>query len=173
MIREYAAILGVDLCFQGFEAELDGLPGKYAPPSGALLIALHQDEAAGCVALRDLGHGVCEMKRLFVRPQFRGLGLGRQLADAIIAKAGQLGYLLMRLDTLDRLSEAMRLYERLGFRKIPAYYDNPLAGAVYWELDLRRRQRGQQGAPPPLPPSPARPPEGERWRSEPRRREDI
>ena len=173
MIREYAAILGVDLCFQGFEAELDGLPGKYAPPSGALLIALHQDEAAGCVALRDLGHGVCEMKRLFVRPQFRGLGLGRQLADAIIAKAGQLVYLLMRLDTLDRLSEAMRLYERLGFRKIPAYYDNPLAGAVYWELDLRRRQRGQQGAPPPLPPSPARPPEGERWRSEPRRREDI
>jgi GNAT superfamily N-acetyltransferase len=148
MLREYAALLGVDLCFQSFEAELEGLPGKYAPPNGALLIALHQDEAAGCVALRDLGDGVCEMKRLFVRPQFRKFGLGRQLADTIIAKADQLGYLLMRLDTLDRLSEAMRLYERLGFRKIPAYYDNPLAGVVYWELDLGKRQRGQQSAPP-------------------------
>ncbi len=137
MFSEYADLLGVDLCFQGFQAELDTLPGKYAPPGGILLIAVHDGAPAGCVAVRDLEDHVCEMKRLFVRPEFRGFGLGRQLADAAIASARELGYSIMRLDTLDRLTEAMRMYERLGFRRIPAYYENPLPGVVYWELDLR------------------------------------
>lgn len=143
LFREYAVSLGVDLCFQGFEAELGGLPGKYAPPGGALLLAYHDGAPAGCVALRDLGRGVCEMKRLFVRPRFQGLGLGRQLAHAIIASSCELGYSMMRLDTLDTLTVAMRLYEQIGFRRIPAYYDNPLPGVVYWELDLEEKRSGQ------------------------------
>lgn len=137
MFREYADLLGVDLCFQGFQAELDALPGKYAPPGGTLLIAVHDGAPAGCVAVRDLEDRVCEMKRLFVRPEFRGFGLGRQLASAAITSSRELGYSIMRLDTLDRLTEAMRLYERLGFRRIPAYYENPLPGVVYWELHIR------------------------------------
>ena len=146
MFREYAELLGVDLCFQGFEAELRELPGKYAPPGGALLVAYHEGAGAGCVAMRDLGHGVCEMKRLFVRPRFRGLRLGKRLAEAIIMSARELGYSTMRLDTLGRLTEAMRLYDRLGFRRIPAYYENPLPGVVYWELDLGEGQSGKHGA---------------------------
>ena len=146
LFREYEAYLGVDLCFQCFEKELARLPGRYAPPGGTLLIGLTEGKVAGCVAIRALGESVCEMKRLFVRPEFRRMGLGRQLAQTAIDVACQLGYSLMRLDTLDRLTEAMRLYESLGFRRTEPYYRNPLPGAVYWELDSREK-RGNMGCP--------------------------
>jgi len=138
LFRQYEAFLNVDLCFQRFEEELASLPGKYAPPSGALLIGLDADRPVGCVALRKLETRACEMKRLFVKPEARGAGLGRQLAQEIIGVAQQLGYSLMRLDTLERLKEAMRLYETLGFRRTEPYYENPLPGVVYWELQLRQ-----------------------------------
>lgn len=142
LFREYEAFLDVDLCFQGFEEELAGLPGKYAAPSGGLLIALDGENAVGCVAVRRLEGGVCEMKRLFVRPEVRGKGLGRQLAQDIIAVAHDLGYTRMRLDTLDRLTEAMHLYESLGFRRTAPYYENPLPGVAYWELALTQEKAG-------------------------------
>lgn len=144
LFREYEAFLDVDLCFQSFEEELAGLPGKYAPPSGALLIGLTENRAIGCVGVRRLNDGVCEMKRLFVRPEARGTGVGRQLAKEIIAVARALGYELMRLDTLDRLTEAMRLYEALGFQRIQSYYANPLPGVVYWELQLKTMEPDHQ-----------------------------
>ncbi|NIO03850.1 MAG: GNAT family N-acetyltransferase [Proteobacteria bacterium] len=136
LFREYEDFLGVDLCFQGFEEELAGLPGKYAPPDGAILIATDGHEVAGCVALRKLEAKVCEMKRLFVRSQYKGQGLGRILAERIIDEASQLGYSFMWLDTFARLKEAMRLYESLGFKRRKAYYQNPLPGVVYLELEL-------------------------------------
>ena len=136
LFREYHALLGVDLGFQRFEAELVGLPGVYAAPGGCLLLGTNGDTALGCVALRPMGSRVCEMKRLYVRPEARGGGLGRQLAREIIQRARQLGYTHMRLDTLDRLTEAMGLYRNLGFRETAPYYDNPLPGVIYWELDL-------------------------------------
>jgi putative acetyltransferase len=159
LFREYEAFLSVDLCFQGFEEELAGLPGKYAPPSGALLIALTRETVAGCVALRALGDDVCEMKRLFVRPEYRSTGLGKRLAREVVDVARGLGYSLMRLDTLDRLTEAMRLYESLGFRKTEPYYENPLHGVVYWELDLKEERTGQPTSPPYSEPA-ARSPQG-------------
>jgi GNAT superfamily N-acetyltransferase len=136
LFREYAAFLDVDLCFQGFEEELAGLPGNYSHPDGDLLIGLDGVKIVGCVAVRRLGDGICEMKRLFVRPEARGTGLGRRLAQAIIEVARELGYAFMRLDTLDKLTEAMHLYETLGFRRTEPYYYNPLPGVVYWELKL-------------------------------------
>ena len=136
LFREYEQFLDVDLCFQEFEAELASLPGKYAPPGGRLVLAIEGDEAAGCVAIRKLDDGVCEMKRLYVRPACRYRGLGRRLAREMIAQAAEAGYTTMRLDTLDRLAEAMGLYESLGFRRTVPYYDNPLGGVVYWELQL-------------------------------------
>lgn len=136
LFREYEADLGEDLCFQGFEQELANLPGKYAPPGGALLIAVHENRTVGCVGLRALADGVCEMKRLFVRPETRGLGLGRKLATQIIDVARSLGYTLMRLDTLARLTKAVQLYKTLGFRTTAPYYSNPLPGVVYLELNL-------------------------------------
>ncbi len=138
LFLEYQQFLGVDLCFQGFKEELAGLPGKYAPPKGALLLAVEEPEIAGCVALRELDEAVCEMKRLFVRPPFRGRGVGRLLAQAIIEEARKLDYLLMRLDTLDSLKAALGLYESLGFKKTEPYYDNPLPGVVYWEMRLKK-----------------------------------
>jgi len=141
LFREYEQFLGVDLCFQGFEAELAGLPGRYGPPTGALLMALDGEHAAGCVALREIGQGICEMKRLYVRPAYRGLDLGRQLARSIIGQAISLGYSLMRLDTLDTLRQAMGLYEALGFTRTAPYYDNPLPGVVYWERALTEKNQ--------------------------------
>ena len=137
LFRAYANWLGVDLCFQGFERELAELPGCYAPPAGRLLIARVGGEIVGCVGLRPLETGVCEMKRLWVEPGFAGHGVGRALAEAIIAAARQIGYQRMRLDTLPaRMPAAQHLYAALGFREIPAYYHNPLAGVVMLERAL-------------------------------------
>jgi putative acetyltransferase len=140
LFREYERFLDVDLCFQSFEEELAGLPGKYGPPDGVLLMAMDGRQVAGCVALRKLEDGVCEMKRLYLRPQYRRRGLGRLLAERILSEAAALGYRVMRLDTLDKLKEAMGLYEAMGFRRREPYYGNPLPGVVYWELDLGRKR---------------------------------
>jgi putative acetyltransferase len=136
LLREYASTLGVSLCFQNFDEELATLPGRYAPPRGRLLLAMNEDQAAGCIALRSVDDSTCEMKRLFVRSSFRGFGLGRRLAIAIIGEARELGCKKMRLDTLPQQVEAHRLYESLGFRDIPPYSDFPVAGSRFLELDL-------------------------------------
>jgi putative acetyltransferase len=136
LFREYQAELGVDLCFQGFDRELADLPGEYGPPHGSLLVASVDGELAGCVALRRLGDGVCEMKRLYVRPAFRRQRVGRALAEAMIATARERGYLRMRLDTLPSMAEASALYRSLGFTEIEPYYRNPVPGARFLELEL-------------------------------------
>ncbi|MDB6067366.1 MAG: GCN5-related N-acetyltransferase [Pedosphaera sp.] len=136
LFEEYAIWLSVDLCFQGFSAELAGLPGYYAPPRGRLLLALLDKEPAGCVALRPLSESACEMKRLFVRPAFRRRGAGRELSERIIAEAKAIGYSTMRLDTLPTIREALRLYETLGFARCAAYYDTPLPETIFLELQL-------------------------------------
>jgi putative acetyltransferase len=137
---EYAAGLGVDLCFQNFQAELDGLPGPYAAPGGALLVALVDGQAAGCGALRALPDvdypNACEMKRLYVQRAFRGFGLGRVLAQALMDHATRAGYSTLLLDTLDDMEAARGLYAALGFEEIPPYYFNPLPGAHYLKVDL-------------------------------------
>jgi ribosomal protein S18 acetylase RimI-like enzyme len=138
LFREYEKFLNVDLCFQGFEEELAGLPGGYTPPDGDLLIGLGEERIVGCVAVRKIDDGVCEMKRLFVRQEARGSGLGKKLAREIIISARKLGYSLMRLDTLEKLTEAINLYNTLGFRKIEPYYKNPLPGVVYYSLVLKK-----------------------------------
>lgn len=138
LFREYEAFLDVDLCFQGFEEELTELPGRYAPPYGALFVALVKGQMAGCVALRPFEDKVCEMKRLFVRPDYRGLGIGRELARTVIGESMNIGYKQMRLDTLKFLKSAIHLYTNLGFREIESYYTNPLEDVMYWELDLDR-----------------------------------
>ena len=137
LFRAYAESLDFDLCFQDFEAELDALPGDYAPPQGALLLAEVDDTVAGCVALRPMdADGVCEMKRLYVRPPFRRNGVGRALASAIVDLAKALGYDSMRLDTVESMTAARRLYASLGFEERDAYYHNPLPNVVYMELGL-------------------------------------
>jgi len=136
LLREYEASLGVSLCFQGFERELATLPGEYAPPAGRLLLAFETGQAVGCVALRKLDDETCEMKRLYLRPEFRGKGAGRLLALAIIDEARKIGCNKMRLDTLPSMREAIALYESLGFKRIEPYYPNPVPGAVFMELKL-------------------------------------
>ena len=140
IFREYAAGLDVDLCFQNFDAELASLPGAYDGPRGALLLASVDGEIAGCCALRPLDTvdypNACEMKRLYVRPAFRGRGLGRHLAEAILDAARVSGYHSVLLDTLTDMEAARLLYEDLGFKPIPPYYHNPVAGAHYLKVDI-------------------------------------
>ncbi len=137
LFLEYAQSLGFSLCFQNFDKELAGLPGDYAPPEGRLLLAEYEDQLAGCVALHKLDSRVCEMKRLYLRPQFRGKGLGRALAERIIVDARQIGYQRMRLDTVEPvMKDAVAMYRKLGFKEIAPYRTNPIAGAMYMQLEL-------------------------------------
>ena len=140
IFREYAEQLGVDLCFQNFDAELAGLPGDYAPPAGALMLVFVDGELAGCGAFRPLPESdypnACEMKRLYVRRAFRRFGLGRLLAQALMDRALQAGYSCMLLDTLDDMEAARGLYSSLGFEEIPPYYFNPLPGSHYLRVNL-------------------------------------
>ena len=138
LFRQYAAELDVDLCFQGFAEELKSLPGKYALPDGALLLAMEQTEAVGCVALRRFSATDAEMKRLYLRSSYRHLGVGRQLAESIIDRARNLGYRRMVLDTLATMQTAQALYRSLGFASIDAYYVNPLPGVIYFAKVLAR-----------------------------------
>jgi putative acetyltransferase len=138
LFRAYAASLPIDLGYQGFDGELAALPGKYAPPHGALLIARDGNGAAlGCVAMRPLEASICEMKRLYVAPEGRGRGLGRALAEAIVEAARAAGHREMRLDTLASMHEAQALYRALGFTEIGPYYDTPIANTVFMALRLQ------------------------------------
>jgi ribosomal protein S18 acetylase RimI-like enzyme len=140
LFTEYAGSLSIDLCFQNFDAELAALPGEYAGPAGALLVAVLAGEPAGCGALRPLPDAdypnACEMKRLFVRPAFRRTGLGRQLARRLMDLASQAGYSHMLLDTLDTMEAAREMYASLGFEEVPPYYFNPIPGAHYLKVEL-------------------------------------
>ena len=137
LFLEYANSLGFSLCFQNFDEELAGLPGDYAPPDGRLLLAEYDHQLAGCVALHRFDATSCEMKRLYIRSHFRGLGLGRTLAERILSEARNIGFQHIRLDTVAGVMEdAIALYRRLGFREIEPYRPNPIAGALYMELEL-------------------------------------
>ena len=140
IFREYESWLGLDLCFQGFEEELAGLPGKYSSPDGRLFLAYSEEDLAGCAALRKIDPGVCEMKRLFVRDQFRRFGIGRLLIDRLLTAARDIGYRAMRLDTYPaKMGKAVGLYRQYGFIEIPAYYNNPYEGVLFMELQLSKR----------------------------------
>lgn len=137
LFKEYADSLPFDLSFQNFEKELANLPGKYAAPSGCIILALDENRVAGCVAMRPIDENVCEMKRLFVRPEFNGRGIGRALVAAIIRDAITRGYYHMRLDTAPFMNSAIALYRKFGFVEIDAYCENPIEGAIFMELNLR------------------------------------
>lgn len=140
LFEEYASWLGFSLCFQNFDKELAGLPGDYSPPNGRLWLAMENDQLAGCVALRKIGEGTGEMKRLYVRPEFRGRGLGRRLTETVITAARDLGHQRLRLDTLPgRMDQAIAMYRSLGFRDIERYYNNPYEDAAYMELTLSQK----------------------------------
>lgn len=150
LFLEYAEALSVDLCFQDFTHELQTLPGKYAPPAGRLFLAYYNDTGsserlAGCGALRPFSSDICEMKRLYVRPEFRGRGAGRALTLALITAAREIGYHSLRLDTLPEMREAQELYRALGFRQISAYCSNPVEGVRYLELDLSASLLSNEG----------------------------
>jgi putative acetyltransferase len=136
LFLEYAKSLGFSLCFQDFDKELAGLPGDYAPPDGLLILAMDDTIACGCVALRKLDEGICEMKRLYVKPSGRGKGLGKQLVQTVIDEAKKIGYTKMRLDTVPKMKEAITLYRSIGFYEIEPYRENPIEGDLYLELDL-------------------------------------
>lgn len=137
LFLEYANSLGFSLCFQSFDQELASLPGDYAPPEGRLILASSNGNPAGCVALHQIDRDICEMKRLYVRPDFRGKGLGRELAKRVIAEARQIGYKYLRLDTVEPVMKtAVAMYRQFGFREIPSYRQNPIDGALYMELQL-------------------------------------
>jgi putative acetyltransferase len=137
LFLEYAQSLGVNLCFQNLEGELAGLPGHYAPPDGRLLLAEYEGRLAGCVAFHQWEPGICEMKRLYLRPTFRGKGLGRVIAETVMTEARNIGYQRMRLDTIEPImKDAVEMYRKLGFREIAPYRPNPIAGAIYMELQL-------------------------------------
>ena len=137
LFREYETWLGMSLCFQGFEEEMANLPGKYAPPEGRLYLAFVDDELAGCIALRKFEDGICEMKRLYLRENARGQGLGNQLIEKLIDEARSIGYSKMRLDTYPpKMGKAVRLYESHSFYPIESYYHNPHEGVLFMELDL-------------------------------------
>jgi ribosomal protein S18 acetylase RimI-like enzyme len=138
LIREYGESLGIDLGYQNFEAELRTLPGDYAPPWGALLLVRDGEGDVGCVALRPLSSSVCEMKRLYVRPRCRGRGIARRLIAAVLDEARRTGYLAIRLDTLPTMSAARALYKSLGFLAIAPYYESPIKGTAFLELDLTK-----------------------------------
>ena len=145
LFEEYASGIGISLCFQNFDQELKNLPGDYAPPDGRLLLATEDDQLAGCIALRKLAPGICEMKRLFLRPSYRGQGRGKALVEAIIDEARKLGYTQMRLDTLPgRMDKAIALYQSIGFVEIDPYCENPVEGAKFMELDLHTREHKQE-----------------------------
>ena len=137
LFLEYAQSLGFSLCFQGFDKELAELPGDYAAPQGRLLLADFGGDVAGCGALHKIDGGTCEMKRLYVRPQFRGRGLGKALAERVIHEAREIGYKKLRLDTVESVMRtAVAMYRQLGFREIAPYRENPINGALYMELEL-------------------------------------
>ncbi len=139
LFQEYAESLGFDLGFQNFDVEMDRFPEQYSPPTGGLFLALLQNQPIGCVGVRYFDEGVCEMKRLYVRPEFRGRHAGRNLAEAAIAAGKTLGYKHMRLDTLRSMERANQLYITLGFVEIKPYRENPLEGAIYFELSLNKK----------------------------------
>lgn len=139
LFLEYAASLGFSLCFQNFDAELAGLPGDYTPPEGRLLLAEYEGQLAGCGSLHRLDPDICEMKRLYLRPQFRGKGLGRAIAERLIVDAREIGYQRMRLDTVGPvMKDAVAMYRKLGFKEIAPYRKNPMAGTLYMELELKQ-----------------------------------
>jgi putative acetyltransferase len=137
IFKEYQKFIGIDLYFQDFQSELKEIPGKYSAPRGAIILAYNKQTCAGCVALRPVSESVCEIKRLFVKPEFQGKSIGRELASRIIMKAIAIGYLKMRLDTLDTMEPAMHLYRQLGFKEIAPYYHNPIKNARYFEYELQ------------------------------------